>query len=173
MVQTMTRPRLLATTGAALGLVTSCLFGVLPSAAAATPPERNVLTSGTSTTAQSLSFGVWTEFDVGGTGSVSAAFQFFSRSPVLLRVTDALCRGDEFRVLDHGYALFNTSTVGTDQSCDDTPFLSTGSAAWLDQSYSKGRFLLEPGGHSIKIRITDSPFGGASAFLRIDKRPVT
>ncbi len=120
-----------------------------------------------------MRFGVWTIFNVSGTGSTSAEYRFFSSSPARLRVTDAACRGDEFRVLDHGYGLFDTSTVGTDPSCNDVPALSTGSAAWLDQSYSKGSFLLGPGAHSITIRITDSPFGGAGAFLRIDKRPLT
>ena len=168
------RSRRLAAIGATLGLAATGLFGAIPSAQAARPTQPNVLPSAASTTsAQKLQFGVWTDFEVGETGSVSTAYRFFSPTPVLLRVTDALCRGDEFRVLDHGYPVFDTSTVGTDPSCDDSPFLDTGSAAWLDQSYSKGKFLLGPGSHSIKMRITDSPFGGASAFLRIDKKPVS
>jgi hypothetical protein len=148
-----------------------CLLGVSP-AEAATLQDRNNGPSLSSATQQTLSFGTWTGFSVGATGSTSATFTFSSRTPVLLRVTDGLCRGDEFRVLDRGFALFNTSRVGTDPSCDDTPFLDTGSAAWLDQSYSKGQFLLQPGFHSVRIRITDSPFGSASAFLRIDRRPL-
>jgi hypothetical protein len=159
---------------ATLVLGANCLFSGPSSAAAATPHDRNLAQSTASSTAvQTLPFGAWTGFSVGDTGTTSGVFTFFSRSPVLLRVTDALCRGDEFRVFDRGFALFNTSTVGTDTSCDDEPFVDSPGAAWLDQSYSKGRFLLQPGSHSIKIRITQSPFGGASAFLRIDKRPVS
>ena len=150
----------------------SGLLGAAPSAAAAADVDaRNLLPAGP-TAAQTLPFGVWTGFSAGPTGSTSQVFTFSSRTPVLLRVTDAFCRGDEFRVLDRGFALFNTSTVGTDPSCDGIPHLEGPRAAWRDQSYSKGRFLLQPGEHSVTIRITDSPFGGAGAYLRIDRRPV-
>ncbi|MDX6594257.1 MAG: hypothetical protein QOJ13_3453 [Gaiellales bacterium] len=118
-----------------------------------------------------LEAGTWTVFDVGGTGSVSVVYTFRSTTPVLLRVTDAYCRGDEFTVYDRGLPIFDTSTVGTDPSCDDKPNLSRGPGAWADQSYSKGKFLLEPGRHRVKMKITDSPFGAASAFLRVDPKP--
>ena len=118
-----------------------------------------------------LPTGTWTTTDVGGTGSVSAVVTFESSTPVLLRVTDAFCRGDEFTVYDRGVAIFDTSKVGTDPSCDDMPRITRGPGAWGDHSYSKGKFLLEPGRHRVKIRITDSPFGAASAFLRIDPKP--
>lgn len=162
-----------AAIGSALAMSATLLLGVTP-AHAATPQDRNVhprLT--TSSTSQKLAFGTWTWFDVGATGSVTTAYTFYSKTPVLLRVTDALCRGDRFRVLDRGNPLFDTSTVGTDPSCDDQPYVVDGGPAWRDQSYSKGHFLLGPGWHSIKIRITDSPFGVASAFLRIDRRSVS
>jgi hypothetical protein len=145
---------------------------VLVSAARAdarTLRERN---TGVAALAQApLQFGKWTEFDVGATGSVSNIFTFRSAVPVLLRVTDAFCRGDQFTVLDRGVAVFDTSNVGTDPSCDDTPSAETGPVAWGDQSYSKGKILLEPGRHRVKVKITDSPFGGATGFLRIDRKP--
>jgi hypothetical protein len=157
-----------------LTIAATCSFGLAPSADAATPSERNGGPAVATTTAtQSLAFGVWTEFSFDQTGTATAAFTFFSRSPVLLRVTDAFCRGDEFRVLDHGYPIFNTSAVATDPSCDDSPFVGGPWEAWRDQTYSKGRFLLEPGSHRVKVRVTDSPFGGGGAFIRIDKRPVS
>jgi hypothetical protein len=157
---------------AALTAVCCSILGA-PSVEAATPTDRNVRSQAAATAAaQQLSFGVWTEFSVGATGSETGTFTFYSATPVLLRVTDALCRGDEFRVFDRGFALFNTTTVGTDPSCDDEPFVTTGAEAWADHSYSKGKFLLQPGWHSVKIRITDSPFSSAAAFLRIDKRPI-
>ena len=151
--------------------VGTCLLSSAPGASAATVDPRNVLPAGPTAT-QALPFGAWTSFQVGTTGSTSQVFRFSSRTPVLLRVTDALCRGDEFRLLDHGFALANTSTVGTDPTCDGIPHVGSGWAAWRDQSYSKGKFLLQPGEHAVTIRITDSPFGAASAFLRIDRRPV-
>jgi hypothetical protein len=150
----------------------SCLLAVAP-ADAETPRHRNVGQQvQASSAAQAIPFGAWLHFEVGRTGSTTGAFTFFSGTPVLLRVTDAYCRGDEFRVFDRGFALFNTSIVATDPRCDDEPEAMTGGTAWRDPSYSKGRFLLQPGSHSVKIRITDSPFGAAGAFLRIDKRPV-
>ena len=126
-----------------------------------------------SSTEQPLAFGTWTWFDVGSTGTSTPTFTFWSRTPVLLRVTDALCRGDRFKVYDHGLAIFKTSNAPIDPSCDDTPHLDTGSSAWHDPSYSKGKFLLEPGGHRIRIQIIQSPFGGASALVRIDRQPVS
>jgi hypothetical protein len=118
-----------------------------------------------------LQFGTWTVFDFGGVGSVSILFTFESKVPVLLRVTDAFCRGDEFTVFDRGLPIFDTSTVGTDPSCDDVPLVDKGPAAWGDQSYSKGKMLLEPGRHRVKMKVTEGPFTFGSAFLRIDKRP--
>ena len=162
-----------ATAVAAVAVLSSCPLWTSPGAQAATPQDRNLRGSSNEATAVGLPFGQWTWFDVGARGSRSAVYTFFSTTPVLLRVTDALCRGDEFRAYDRGYALFNTSIVGTDPSCDDEPHVERGPSAWLDQSYSKGRFLLQPGHHRVRVQITDSPFGGASAFLRIDKRPIT
>lgn len=156
-------------------LAALCFLAAAPaSAGTATPAERNLPQQQSATTAaQQLRFGVWTLFSVGETGSESEVYRFSSSTPVLLRVTDAFCRGDEFRVLDRGYAIFTTSVVGTDPSCDDVPHVTRGRPAWVDQSYSKGRFVLQPGRHAVKIRITDSPFGGAGAFLRIDRLSVT
>lgn len=158
---------------AAVTVMSSYPLVASPSAHAATPQDRNMRGFSGDATAVGLPFAQWTWFDVGESGSRSVVYKFFSDTPVLLRVTDALCRGDEFRAYDRGFALFNTSTVGTDPSCDDQPHVGRGPAAWLDQSYSKGRFLLQPGHHWVRVQITDSPFGGASAFLRIDKRPIS
>jgi hypothetical protein len=162
-------PAVVATAVLASGPLT-----VAGAAEGATPSDRNgAQPSATAATTQALEFGQWTNFDVGRTGSKSLVFTFFSDSPALLRVTDALCRGDQFRAFDRGFAIFNTSRVAIDPSCDDVPFVTTSPQAWADPSYSKGRFLLQPGHHRVRIQITDSPFGVASAFLRIDKRPIS
>lgn len=118
-----------------------------------------------------LQFGKWTVFDFNGVGSVTILFTFQSDVPVLLRVTDAFCRGDEFTVFDRGAPIFGTLTVGTDPSCDDVPLVETGPLAWADQSYSKGKMLLPAGRHRVKMKATESPFGFGSGFVRIDKRP--
>jgi hypothetical protein len=93
--------------------------------------------------------------------------------PVLLRISDTLCRGDEFRVRDRGYTILATSDVATDRSCDDDPLRDGPAEAWFDPSLSKGRFLLQPGPHRVAIRVTNSPFGGGALRLRIDRRPLT
>jgi hypothetical protein len=158
----------------ATAVIASGPLVVTSAAHGATLSERNgARTIAAAVTTQALAFGRWTHFQVAGTGSRSAVFTFSSDTPVLLRVTDAFCRGDEFRGFDRGFALFNTSSVATDPSCDDEPSVQSGAMAWADPSYSKGRFLLQPGSHRVRIQITDSPFGGAGAFLRIDKRPVS
>ena len=144
-----------------------------PGTAAATGAglrDRNTL--GPTTADSGLTFGRWTVFYFGGTGSFDGAFTFSSPHPVLLRVTDGLCRGDRFRVYDRGSPIFLTSMVATDPSCDDVPFVSSPQRAWEDQTYSKGRFLLEPGWHKIRIQAVNSPFGGGGAWLKAVQQPV-
>ena len=134
--------------------------------------DRNSV--GVSTADTGLSFGQWTRFNVGRAGSFNSegAFTFSSPHPVLLRVTDDLCRGDRFRVYDRGSPIFLTSKVAIDPSCDDIPFVTNPFTAWQDQTYSKGRFLLQPGFHRVRIQIVTSPFGGASAWLHAVQQPV-
>src|SRR4051812_44791684 len=91
----------------ASALATSCLLAASASAAnadAATPLSgRNTHGGASASTTHNLPFRVWTRFVVAETGSVSDVFTFYSRTPVLIRVTDALCRGDALRVLDRGF----------------------------------------------------------------------
>jgi hypothetical protein len=134
--------------------------------------DRNTL--GPTTADIGLTFGRWTLFNFAGNGSfnVEGAFTFSSPHPVLLRVTDGLCRGDRFRVWDRGSPIFLSSTVATDPSCDDIPFVTGPARAWEDQTYSKGRFLLQPGWHRIRIQAVNSPFGGGSGWLQAIQQPV-
>ena len=135
--------------------------------------ERNGFRS-VSTADTGLSFGQWRRFSAGRAGSfnIEGPFTFSSPHPVLLRVTDAFCRGDRFRVYDRGFPIFLTPKVAIDPSCDDIPLVSSPFAAWQDQSYSKGRFLLQPGFHRVRIQIVTSPFGGAGAWLHAMRQPV-
>jgi hypothetical protein len=176
----MPRPKLTPLKRSAFAVAAAAAVAVGPvaissPAQAETLGERNGGQVGTAAVAptQALAFGRWEVFEVGATGSRSVIFTFSSDTPVLLRVTDALCRGDEFRVFDRSFAIFNTTSVPVDPSCDDEPFVGAGPQAWADPSYSKGRFLLQPGHHRVRVQITESPFGAAGAFLRIDKRPIS
>jgi hypothetical protein len=130
---------------------------VVPSAAAAAVPTQH------------LPFGRWVAFDIGGVGSfdTQGVFTFMSEDPVILRVTDGYCRGDRYRVLDHGHRLLLTSNSPLDPTCDDQPFQTDPVQAWHDATYSKARRRLAPGYHRIHIRSVRSPFGGSTAWLRI------
>jgi hypothetical protein len=125
--------------------------------------------AGSKQTARTLPFGQWVAFDAGPAGSFDAQglFTFRSDTKVLLRVTDAFCRGDRFRVLDHGRRVFTTSNVPVDSDCDRQPFATTGPEGWHDHGYSRGRHVFGPGRHRIRIRSLRSPFGGSTGWLEV------
>jgi hypothetical protein len=133
--------------------------------------ERNGYRS-VSTADTGLAFGQWRLFVFGGAGSFTGAFTFSSPHPVLLRVTDGFCRGDRFRVYDRGSPIFLASKVAIDPSCDDIPHVTGPFGAWQDQTYSKGRFLLQPGFHRVRIQAVSSPFGGGAGWLMAIRQPV-
>jgi hypothetical protein len=121
-----------------------------------------------------LDFGVWTVFSFGQKGSFNSdgAFTFHSRSPVRLRVVDAFCRGDRFRVFDNGVRVFVTTLVpaDTDDSCAATG-IGNPHDTWNDPSYSRGSLLLGAGSHSVRIQAIRSPFGGGNALLKAIRKP--
>lgn len=159
--------------GALLCATVGTVFAAPVPASAQDLATRNGASASTSASDPHLSFGTWRDFQFGGRGSFNSegVFTFFSSSPVLLRVTDGLCRGDRFRVYDRGYPIFLSTKVATDPSCDDRPFVGSPGTAWLDQTYSKGHFLLEPGYHRVRIQAVASPFGAGSAWLKAVVRP--
>jgi hypothetical protein len=124
-------------------------------------------TAGAKQHARHLPFGEWVAFDAGVAGSFDAQglFKFASDSPVILRVADGFCRGDRYRVLDHGERVLTTSDVPVDTTCTQQPFATTGPEGWTDQGYSRGRIRLAPGRHRIRIRSLVSPFGGSTGWL--------
>ena len=121
--------------------------------------------------ARHLPFGQWVAFDAGVAGSFDAQglFKFSSEKRVVLRVTDAFCRGDRYRILDHGHRLAMTRAVPVDTLCAKLPFASTGPEGWNDAGYSRVRVVLAPGRHRIRIRSLRSPFGSSTGFLRISR----
>ena len=125
--------------------------------------------AGTRQVPRPLPFGRWVAFDAGAAGSFDAQglFQFRSHTKVVLRVTDGFCRGDRFRVLDHGRRVLTTSKAPVDSDCDERPFATTGPEGWHDHGYSRGRHVLEPGRHRIRIRSLRSPFGGSTGWLEV------
>ena len=118
-----------------------------------------------------LPFGQWVAFNAGlaGTFDAQGLFKFTSEKRVVLRVTDAFCRGDRYRVLDHGHRKGTTSRVAVDSSCTRLPFASTGPEAWNEPGYSRIRLVLPPGHHRIRIRSLRSPFGSSTGFLSVHR----
>jgi hypothetical protein len=111
--------------------------------------------------ARHLPFAQWVAFDAQG------LFRFSSEKRVVLRVTDAFCRGDRYRILDHGHRKGMTSAVPVDATCTRLPFASTGPEGWNEPGYSRLRLVLPPGHHRIRIRSLRSPFGSSTGFLYI------
>ena len=89
-----------------------------------------------------------------------------------LKVVDAFCRGDRFRVFDHGVKLFVTTLVAadTEESCAATG-IGNPHDTWNDPSYSRGSLLLGAGSHSITIQALRSPFGSGGAYLKAIRKP--
>jgi hypothetical protein len=116
-----------------------------------------------------IAFGRWTAFDAGAAGSFDeqGLFRFTSDTPVVVRVTDAFCRGDRYRLLDHGHRRMTTSNVPVDPTCSEQPFASTGPEGWHDRGYSRGHVRLGPGRHRIRIRSLRSPFGSSTGFVEV------
>jgi hypothetical protein len=116
-----------------------------------------------------IRFGHWTPFDAGAAGSFDeqGLFRFTSDTPVIVRVTDAFCRGDRYRVLDHGHRRMTTTDVKLDPTCSEQPFASTGPEGWHDRGYSRGHVRLGPGRHRIRIRSLRSPFGSSTGFIEV------
>jgi hypothetical protein len=116
-----------------------------------------------------LPFGRWVAFNAGlaGTSDAQGLFRFSSKRRVVLRVTDAFCRGDRYRILDHGHRRGTTSRVPVDTTCTRLPFASTGREGWNEPGYSRIRLVLAPGHHRIRVRSLRSPFGASTGFIFI------
>jgi hypothetical protein len=116
-----------------------------------------------------LPFAHWTRFDIPAAGDfdTQGVFRFRSDTPVIVRVTDAFCRGDRYRLLDHGVRKLTTSNVPVDTTCSEQPFATTGPEGWRDAGYSRGHVRLGPGSHRIRIRSLRSPFGSSTGFIEV------
>ncbi len=142
------------------------------SAGAATKPDGNrngASRARSSTTAQKVAIGSgWIKFFFGGPGSVAGPFTFAHRTPIVLSVTDAFCVGDRFDILGKGRVLGVTSTPAVPPTCEPPFHTGEPQPAFYQGLYSAGMVLLPGGVHKITIRVSNSPFGGGAAFLRVD-----
>jgi hypothetical protein len=116
--------------------------------------------------------GGWEFFSFGETGTFDneGPFTFNSTRPVVVTVTDEACYGDEFRLYDNGSVVGDTSPV-PDPGSDCLGDAIDPDQALTDSGYSSGTFRLATGAHSLRIQVTDSPFTGGGAYLRVDAAP--
>jgi hypothetical protein len=109
--------------------------------------------------------GGWLTFSFAGPGSTidGSPFTFNSSAPVLFTAVDGFVIGDQFGVTDGATSLADTSVPGSGGG-----FAFDGDSSLANPAYSRGRYALSAGSHSIGMTAVASPFGGGAAFLRVE-----
>jgi hypothetical protein len=166
--------------GIALSLATASALAGASAHSAPLPPDAQLNAAPPSVTAAAQSGasapddvavtidGSWAAFNWIGGGTPFAsegAFTFTAAATVKLKVTDAFCLGDRFRVFDFGVAVGETNEAGIGVGCTfavgDPDIAFTG-------RFSRGTFVLGPGAHSITIQTIQNYFGSGTGYLRVD-----
>lgn len=120
----------------------------------------------------------WQSFITGGGvdgASTAGPWVFTSTTVAKVTVTDAFCRGDEFRVYDRDALLGETSEVESEfPACPFElffPALARADAALADPGFSHGVFFVAPGTHAIEFEnkaLWSETTSGTGAFFRVD-----
>jgi len=120
----------------------------------------------------------WQSFITGGGidgASTAGPWVFTSTTVARVTVTDAFCRGDEFRVYDKDVLLGETSDVASEfPACPFElffPALARADAALADPAFSHGVFFVAPGTHAIEFEnkaLWSETSTGTGAFFRVD-----
>jgi hypothetical protein len=120
----------------------------------------------------------WQSFITGGGidgASTAGPWVFTSTTVAKVTVTDAFCRGDEFRVYDNDVLLGETSDVASEfPACPFElffPALARADAALADPAFSHGVFFVAPGTHAIEFEnkaLWSETSIGTGAFFRVD-----
>lgn len=120
----------------------------------------------------------WQSFITGGGvdgASTAGPWVFTSTTVAKVTVTDAFCRGDEFRVYDRDVPLGETSEVESEfPACPFElffPALARADAALADPGFSHGVFFVAPGTHAIEFEnkaLWSETTSGTGAFFRVD-----
>lgn len=120
----------------------------------------------------------WQSFITGGGldgASIAGPWVFTSSTVAKVTVTDAFCRGDEFRVYDKDVLLGDTSEVASEfPACPFElffPALARADAALADPGFSHGVFFVAPGSHAIEFEnkaLWSDTSTGTGAFFRVD-----
>jgi hypothetical protein len=125
----------------------------------------------------------WQSFITGGGldgASTAGPWVFTSSTVAKVTVTDAFCRGDQFRVYDKDVLLGSTSEVASEfPACPFElffPALARADAALADPGFSHGVFFVGPGSHAIEFEnqaLWSDTTTGTGAFFRVDSVSVT
>jgi hypothetical protein len=120
----------------------------------------------------------WQSFITGGGvdgASTAGPWVFTNTTVTRVTVTDAFCRGDEFRVYDKDVLIGNTSEVASDfPACPFELFFpaeARADAALADPGFSHGVFYVAPGSHAIEFEnkvLWSDTSSGTGAFFRLD-----
>lgn len=125
----------------------------------------------------------WQSFITGGGidgASTAGPWVFTSPTVAKVTVTDAFCKGDEFRVYDKDVLLGDTSEVVS--AFPDCPFelffpaTARADAALADPGFSHGVFFVAPGAHAIEFEnkaLWSETSTGTGAFFRVDSVTLT
>jgi hypothetical protein len=120
----------------------------------------------------------WQAFITGGGidgASTAGPWVFTTTSVAKVTVTDAFCRGDEFRVYDKDRLLGETSDVAS--QFPDCPFElffpadARADAALADPTFSHGVFFIAPGTHALEFEnkaLWSDTSTGTGAYFRVD-----
>ena len=125
----------------------------------------------------------WQSFITGGGvdgASTAGPWVFTNTTVTKVTVTDAFCRGDEFRVYDKDVLIGQTSEVESDfPACPFELFFpaeARADAALADPGFSHGVFYLAPGSHAIEFEnkaLWSETSSGTGAFFRLDSTTIT
>jgi hypothetical protein len=120
----------------------------------------------------------WQNFITGGGldgASTAGPWVFTTTTIAKVTVTDAFCRGDEFRVYDKDVLLGETSDVASEfPACPFELFFpadARADAAIADPGFSHGVFYIAPGTHALEFEnkaLWSETSTGTGAYYRVD-----
>ncbi|PJF18412.1 putative membrane protein [Paramicrosporidium saccamoebae] len=109
----------------------------------------------------------WNTFAFGPAGSsVGDGYRVNSTTPVLLRITDFSCSGDQFEVFVDKVSQGNTSVPIFDNCLTYTA--DPNAAFFSTVGWSRAYYILPAGPHEITLKTVLSPFGEGLGAIRFD-----
>lgn len=115
----------------------------------------------------------WYSFSYGKSGTMAfRSFGVYNPNVAILEVTSCFCPGNYFSVYDNGQPILITSIQTVKKTANDVPIcdprITDPNLCASDVNFSRGSVLLLPGRHNLTIVANESPYGGGTAFLRVD-----